>query len=104
MYLALGEGRAGQIMAMVVNALRREMRVLHAAARRGDQAGLADSARRVARLAAPLGLTGLAQAASGVAGAAERGDDTAISATGQRLDRVVARSLALVRQLGDGSG
>lgn len=104
MYLALGEARAGQMIAALLPLLGQDLGALRAAADRGDRAGLARHARRVARLAGAVGLTGVSLAAGGVAGAAEMADDTAICATVQRLDRVAARSLALVRHLDEGAG
>lgn len=67
--------------------------------RRGDRSGLRKTARAVAAIAAPIGMTGLARVAWDVTVALDRDDPVAVAAVLARLQRIGDLSLCAVWDL-----
>ncbi len=103
-YVEMGEDRAQIVVSRATDDLTVALTRLRGYRRVGQGDALSRSAKRMATIAEPLGLSHLARVAQDVAAVALTGDDTALAATLARLERVAGRSLKIVTDLQDVSG
>lgn len=98
-YVDLGEAQAQVAMARSMSALRRKLgrAAMHNANENWNS--LARTARSIATIADPLGLSSLSAVARDVARTAEAEDHVALAATMARLERVSDRSFKMMSQM-----
>jgi len=101
LFSELGERAAEQVICRTMEDLAIRLALVQRHGEDGRPAPLAEEARRMAALAARIGLASLARVAGDVAAAADVRDHAAQAATIARLVRVGERSLTAVWDLRD---
>ncbi|WP_095587288.1 hypothetical protein [Actibacterium ureilyticum] len=104
MYIELGEAQAQDAVERMLHDLDFTLRRIKGLRRAERYGCLSRSCERISDIATELGLSSLARVTRDVAITAACGDETALSATMSRLERVANRSLKIVSGLHDMSG
>lgn len=94
----IGASQAEGVLLRALDDIGRRLCELPALHRAGEWLQLAATARRLAAVARPIGLTLVARVACDVARTAERGDAVALGATLSRLERIGDHSFAALWQ------
>ena len=102
--IEIDEARAPDVLAAAMQEISDTVQRARHLQRHGRLAELALCADRVARIAEPMGLAGLARVACDVAALSRAGDPAALAATLERLDRIASRSARVVWLLQEVSG
>ena len=102
--LEIGEGQAPELLVRAMQDLSERVDRARGLLRAGRLSDLALCAQRIAGIAGPMGLTGLARVAGDVAALGETGDRVALAAALARLERIANQSLRMVWLLRDMSG
>lgn len=98
-YVDLGEAKAQAAMSRSMAALRRKLGSASRHNENGHLQSLARTARSIATIAEPLGLSSVSGVARDVAHVAEMGDMVALAATMARLERVSERSIKMMTHM-----